>query len=293
MRTIEMVPVDKIHVLNPRVRNRRIHQEIIENIRRVGLKRPITVSRREGGSDNTDYDLVCGQGRLEAFLQLGHPMIPAFVVNTNQEDCLVMSLVENIARRQHLGIELMREIGSLHARGYDDSQIADKLGVTSSWVNMVVGMLEKGEERLISAVESGLIPISLAVVISRSDDAGIQEALADAYTQGNLKGKKLVLLKHLLEQRAIHGKLERKPYPGKKQARKLTAVQLVKTLEKEVAKNALLAKKAEFTHGVLSFVVAALRELVSNPEFVAIVKAEGMDTLPKPLEERMAKRGLQ
>lgn len=293
MRTIEMIPVDSIHVLNPRTRNRRVHQEIIENIRRVGLKRPITVSSRSRTKGGQAYDLVCGQGRLEAFQQLGHPTIPAFVVDTREESCLIMSLVENIARRQHTGIELMREIGSLHDRGYNDHQIADKLGVTASWVNMVVGLLVNGEERLVSAVESGLIPISLAVLISRSDDAGIQEALADAYTQGNLKGKKLALLKRLLDQRAIHGKLERKAYSGKKQTKKLTAAQLVKTLEREVAKNALLAKKAEFTHGVLSFIVTALRELIANAEFIAIVKAEGLDTLPKPLEDRMTKRGLQ
>jgi ParB family chromosome partitioning protein len=268
MRTIEMIPVDKIQVLNPRVRNRRTHQEIIENIRKIGLKRPITVSRRNGSKGDPKYDLVCGQGRLEAFQQLGHAAIPAFVVTAKEESCLLMSLVENIARRQHSGIELMREIGSLHERGYSDPEIAGKLGVTPSWVGMVVGLLVNGEERLVSAVESGLIPISLAVVISRSDDAGIQEALAEAYTHGNLRGKKLALLKRLLEQRAAHGKLTRKTYVGKKQAKKLTAAQLVKTLEREVAKNALL-------------------------EFVAIMKAEGVDTLPKPLETRMASRGLQ
>ena len=165
MRTIEMIPVSSIHVLNPRVRNRRVHQEIIENIRKIGLKRPITVSRRGGGRDSPAYDLVCGQGRLEAFQQIGHAAIPAFVVNAKEEGCLIMSLVENIARRQHSGVELMREISSLHDRGYGDQEIAEKLGVTASWVNMVVGLLKKGEERLVSAVESGTIPISLAIII--------------------------------------------------------------------------------------------------------------------------------
>lgn len=292
MRTIEMIPVNSIHVINPRVRNRRAHQEIIENIRKIGLKRPITVSRRGGGGSVT-YDLVCGQGRLEAFQQLGHHAIPAFVVNAREEGCLIMSLVENIARRQHSGVELMREISSLHDRGYSDPEIAGKLGVTASWVNMVVGLLKKGEERLVSAVESGLIPISLAIVISRSNDAEIQEALADAYTQGKLKGKKLTTLKRLLEQRSLRGKLERKAYQGKNASRRMTPAQLVKTLEKEVAKNALLSKKAEYTHGMLSFVVESLRDLMSDPGFMEALKHEGIDTLPKPLEERMARRLVQ
>ena len=40
------IPTEQIRVLNPRVRNRRNFEEIVENISRVGLKRPITVSRR-------------------------------------------------------------------------------------------------------------------------------------------------------------------------------------------------------------------------------------------------------
>lgn len=66
---VTLIPTDRIRVLNPRVRNRRHFEEIVENIARVGLKRPITVSRR-AGTDLEEYDLVCGQGRLEAFVEL-------------------------------------------------------------------------------------------------------------------------------------------------------------------------------------------------------------------------------
>ena len=36
-----------------------------------------------------------------------------------------MSLVENIARRQHRAIDLMVEIGNLAKRGYSDAEIAE------------------------------------------------------------------------------------------------------------------------------------------------------------------------
>jgi ParB family transcriptional regulator, chromosome partitioning protein len=41
---IRMVPVDAITVLNPRVRNKRIFQELVNSIAHLGLKKPITVS---------------------------------------------------------------------------------------------------------------------------------------------------------------------------------------------------------------------------------------------------------
>jgi ParB family chromosome partitioning protein len=70
--TIAMIPVDQINVLNPRARNQRIFREIISNISSLGLKRPITVSRRGDAANGLPFDLVCGQGRLEAYFALGH-----------------------------------------------------------------------------------------------------------------------------------------------------------------------------------------------------------------------------
>lgn len=40
---IVMIPIEKVNVLNPRVRNKKVFAEITDNIADVGLKRPITV----------------------------------------------------------------------------------------------------------------------------------------------------------------------------------------------------------------------------------------------------------
>ena len=82
---VQMVAVDAITVLNPRARNKRVFQELITSIAHLGLKKPITVSRRRS---DAGYDLVCGQGRLEAFVALGQSEIPAIVIEASQEDCL-------------------------------------------------------------------------------------------------------------------------------------------------------------------------------------------------------------
>jgi len=289
MRPIEMIPIDQIQVLNPRARNHRQYREIVDNIDKIGLKRPITVSRRDPSEKGIAYDLVCGQGRLEAYQMLGRAEIPAIVVSAHEEDCLVMSLVENIARRQHPAIELMREIESLHRREYNETEIADKLGVTASWVSMLLGLLEHGEERLVSAVETGLVPISLAVSIARSDDAEIQEVLANAYAQGTIKGKKITVLRKLLEQRARRGKNERQATFGRKGSRKLNAESLRRIYEREVGKQRLLARTADFTHKRLLFVIQALQTLLRDVRFVTLLHEERVDTIPGPLERRMTR----
>lgn len=293
MRSIEMIPVERIQVLNPRTRNRRQYLEIVDNIDKIGLKRPITISRRKEPEGEIEFDLVCGQGRLDAYRMLGLADIPAIVVSAKEEDCLVMSLVENIARRQHPAIELMREIESLHQRGYSEGEIGLKLGVTSSWVSMLLGLLEHGEERLVAAVETGLVPISLAVTIARSDDTGIQEALAEAYTQGVVKGKKLAMLRRLLEQRARRGKNERPSAFGRKGSRKLSAENLRRIFQREVGKQQLLIRTADFTQKRLLFVVQALQTLLQNADFVALLRKEGLETIPGPLEHRMTRGAFQ
>ena len=124
VQTIQIIPVARITVVNPRVRNKKVFKEIVDNIARLGLKRPITVTKYEAPDGGFQYDLVCGQGRLEAYQALGQTEIPALVVAADEEDCAVMSLVENFARRQHHAIDLLHDIEGLKRRGYDEAEIA-------------------------------------------------------------------------------------------------------------------------------------------------------------------------
>lgn len=283
-----LIPTDRIRILNPRVRNRRNFKEMVENIARIGLKRPITVTRR-ADTDPTEYDLVCGQGRLEAFIKLKQTTIPAIVVDVDESECLVMSLVENCARRQHRAIDLMREIGALRQRGYNDRQIGAKIGVTSEYVSMIAGLLERGEERLVSAVETGLLPLNLAIEISKTSAEGAQRALMDAYTQKKLRGKKLTAVRRLIQQRQSQGPHLKYNRYGRNDGAKrpLTSDALVRTYQQEADRQKLLIKKAELTQGRLMFVVEAFRSLRDDEHFLTLLRAEGLDTLPTYLTDAL------
>jgi ParB family chromosome partitioning protein len=108
---VRTIPVDRINVLNPRDRGRKKFSQIVGNIARLGLKKPITVTHAGGSNGESRYDLVCGQGRLEAYIALGQSDIPALAVEAPKEDLLLMGIAENLARRKHSTIELVREIG--------------------------------------------------------------------------------------------------------------------------------------------------------------------------------------
>src|SRR3954447_20698665 len=279
---IEMIPVDQITVLNPRERNQRVFSELVTSIAHLGLKKPITVTRR-GGS----YDLVCGQGRLEAFIALGEREIPAIVIAASEEDCYVMSLVENLARRNPRSLELMREIGALKDRGYNIAEIAAKIDFSPDYVGAICFLLEHGENRLLVAVERGLMPPNIAIEIARAQEAEVQQALADAYEARALPGKQVLAIRRIIQQRAQMGKggsgVRGRPGSGTK----VTAATLVQTYQKEAERQKLMVKKADLTQTRLLFIVDALRRLFEDEDFVSLLRAEDMHTLPRPLAARL------
>ena len=292
-RKITFIPTDRIHVLNPRVRNRRSFDEMVDNIARIGLKRPVTVSRQRG-TDPPEYDLVCGQGRLEAFVALGQKEIPAIVIDADEHECLIMSLVENCARRHYKAIDLMREIGALRQRGYSDREVAEKVGLSTEYVNMIAGLLERGEERLVSAVEHGILPLRLAVNISKTEDESEQRAMVEAYTEKKLRGKKLTAVLRLLQQRHRRGRQLGSSRLGRKDGTKrpLTSDALVRVYRQEADRQKLLIKKAELTQGRLLFLVEAFRVLREDDNFLTVLRAEGLETMPACLEEALEARSV-
>jgi len=282
-----LVPIDAITVVNPRVRNQKVFEEIKANIAELGLKRPITVAVRETKRGHEpNYELVCGQGRMEAFKALGKSEIPAIVINASSEDCLVMSLVENLARRHHHSLDLLRDIRRLKEGGYSVREIAAKTQLSTKYVHGVIKLLESHEHRLLRAVESGRIPVSVAVDIADADDVEVQSVLRQAYEKKLLRGGSLLRAKRLVEARQKHGK-GRATSDGR--SRKSMSVEsLLKTYENDVEKKKMLLRKAHATRSEMLFLLQSLKTLMADENFVTLLRAEGLASLPKTIADRLS-----
>jgi ParB family transcriptional regulator, chromosome partitioning protein len=66
---------------------------------------------------------------------------------------------------------------------------------------------------------------------------------------------------------------------------------LVRTYQKEVERQKLMVKKAEYAQQRLLFVVGALRQLFDDENFANLLRAEQLDTLPKYIAERVWAKG--
>jgi ParB family transcriptional regulator, chromosome partitioning protein len=286
--SVQMIPLERITVINPRVRNKKLFKEVVSSIAEVGLKRPVTVTRRDD-PDGPRYDLVCGQGRLEAYQILGQHEIPAFVVEADLEGCLVMSLVENCARRHHHAIDLLQDIEGLKRRGYAESAIARKTGLTAEYVRVVIRLLEKGEHRLLRAVEARQIPLTVAVQIAGAKDEEMQAVLQHAYENKLLRGRRLIAARRLIEQRRTIGKKPRTT-PHRRRDKTLSSSALLRAYREDVDRKRLLIQKANATRDRLIFVTEAMRTLIADESFASLLRAEGLGTLPRNLVERLQSR---
>lgn len=288
MSSVQLIAINKIRVLNPRARNRAKFGEIVTNVSKVGLKKPITVCPRPGSAG--EYDLVCGQGRLEAFVNLKQSHVPALVVNASPEDRYIMSLVENIARRHPDSLDLVRSIAALERRGYNPGQIASKVGVTETWVRGLLRLNAKGEELLLAAVERGELPIHVAIEIATSKDGDVKKCLAEAYERGDLKGKAVSRARTLVERRLASGKRSGTNNSVRKGQKKLSPDDVVRAYKRSTQKQALLVKRAQVCESMLRIVASALRELTEDDHFVTLLRAEKLDRMPKYLAEQLKLR---
>ena len=277
-RTVVSVPISAVKVLNSRERNQGRFKELVQSVDALGLKRPITVCKREVGAS---YDLVCGERRLDAFTALGQSDIPALLVDAAVEDCILMSLVENFARRRHSPIELLREIGRL-AKHYRVPEIASKLDLTPERVRAIIFLLKHGEERLISAVERGIIPPTLAVEIARAKSPRLQGALLEAHVNGQHTTKQIEKMRKLVEQR------QRSAVKTETGEEKVNSSDLVRAYRLEADREQLLRRKADLAHARLSVLISALKTLLSERMFVTILRGEELDQLPLPVLQRLS-----
>lgn len=281
--TIIMIPVDKIRIINPRARESKRYRTITRSITNLGLKTPIVVSPRSGhgcGGDK-NYDLICGQGRLEAFRAAGEVEIPARVIDVPKDDRLLMSLIENMARRRAKRSELADEILRLEKQGYTTHHISQKIDCSFDFVQGVIKLHRAGEERLLEAVMHEKISVGVANLISdATNNSDAQVAIMQAYESKEINTHALSTVKRLLDQREYLGKTLRHKHAQKRPANKEA---IVAAYRREVEKQKRMAKKARLCETRLVFVREAFSRLFRDENFMTLLRAEKMETAPEPL----------
>jgi ParB family chromosome partitioning protein len=87
-----------------------------------------------------------------------------------------------------------------------------------------------------------------------------------------------------VEQRRVRGKGLKRNHPRTKP---VSSEALVRVYQTETDKKRSLVRKAELARDRLIFITTALRKLFADEHFVTLLRAEGLDTLPRYVADRV------
>jgi len=281
-RRYELLPIDRIIILNSRDREQERFSDNVQSIQNVGLLKPVLVNERFY-KKTEKYELVCGEGRFIAHQRLGKAEIAAEVIDCDRKEAYLISLIENIARVPAGTMWFAHEMKRMRDAGMTFSEIGRIVGKVESYVIGYIQLVEKGEERLIRGVEHGIFPITFAMQVAASDEAGIQNLLMDAFDSSLVTTTNIRRVRGIIMDRIARLGYQRKPTvrePGGKAA-EYTVAQLKRDIAKTCREKDSFVHEAEQKEGRLVCLVEGLKTLRADADFMKLLKAEGQDELPQ------------
>lgn len=199
---------------------------------------------------------------------------------------MIMSLVENIARRISPPQDLIVEIKRLKGAGYTNIAIGRKLGISNTMVGGLVTLHEAGEQQLLTAAISGVVSYGVAIEIAKAETPEAQRELLKAYQAGKLTQEGIRVVRRIMVMRNYKKKGGRQG-AGPRRSARTTANSLVNAFKRESQRQRLLVRKAKLCDAQLMFVVTAFRRLIHDEDFTNLLRAERLETMPAFLAEKL------
>jgi len=272
----EMIPVDKIKVINSRNRDEQQFTLNVQSIETNGQLKDIRVNDKFLARSGL-YELICGEGRLIAQKRLGQTHIRAEVVTCTRKQAYLESLVENLARSRPGTMEFARELKSLRDEGWTYEQIAPVACRSLEYVRHYIELVEKGEERLIQGVEQGVFPISFAVLVASTEDGAIQNVLMDAFDRG------IVNCENFSKARAIiRSRMDpRNRKNGRDRAKSYTVNTLKSDIAQATQTKESYVREAQEKETRLFALLDGLTELWNDTTLLELLRTEGLADRPE------------
>lgn len=164
---------------NPNQPRKRFDYDELENlaqsIRENGILQPITVRKRE----DKKYELVSGERRLRAARLVGMVKIPSIVINIDDKNSAMFSIIENLQRQSLDFFEEAEAIEKLVGEyAMSREEVALKLGLAPSTVSNKLRILRLPEEMRFELARAGLTESHARALLMLEDDNQRARALS-------------------------------------------------------------------------------------------------------------------
>lgn len=149
--------------------------ELAESIRVHGILQPLSVRRKGGGR----YELIAGERRLRAAMICGLEQVPCLVLEVSRESSCLLSLIENLQRRD---LDFWEEAKALErlttVYGLSQEEAAAKVGKSQSAVANKLRLLKLPQDVLDGLRENGLTERHGRALLRLTGPGTQREALA-------------------------------------------------------------------------------------------------------------------
>lgn len=171
---IVLLPVENIvpNIKQPRKTFDLLELESLsKSITENGLLQPITVRP----SKNGDYEIVAGERRYRACIMAGITNIPSMVIESSEEQAVVLSLTESVQRRNLNCFEEAKAIKLLMRNySYSYEYIASILGKPASSISNMLDLLTLTDEIQSKLVENDLSQSYAEALLRLSNEKDIE-----------------------------------------------------------------------------------------------------------------------
>jgi ParB family chromosome partitioning protein len=170
--------------------------ELKVSIKQKGLIQPITVRKI-----NSHYELIAGERRLRAAVEVGLKKIPAYIIKVeSKEEMLEMALVENVQREKLNPIEQANAYQRLMKEcNLTQDEIAQKIGKERSTITNMLRLLRL-PKLIQESVEDGKLSTGHARTLLAVEDAKTQLLLWQKVLKNEISVRKLEkMVKEVIE----------------------------------------------------------------------------------------------
>ena len=170
--------------------------ELKDSIQEKGLIQPITVRKV-----NSHYELIAGERRLRAALEVGLDKLPAYVMEVNsKEEMLELAIVENVQRERLNPIEQANAYQRLLKEcNLTQDEIAQKIGKDRSTITNMLRLLRLPKQ-IQKSVEEGEISVGHARTLLSIEEPDQQLQLWSKIVKNDISVRRLEkLVKELTE----------------------------------------------------------------------------------------------
>jgi len=177
--------------------------DLKKSIKEKGIIQPIAVRQVKD-----HYELISGERRLRAVLDLGYESIPAFVIEVNsKEEMLELAIIENVQREKLNPIEeAMAYQRLIDECKLTQDDVAKKIGKDRSTITNTIRLLKLPDEIKNSLKSSG-ISMGHARALLAIEDTSIQKELWKKIVKDSLSVRKVeALIKGLGEKKTVKEK---------------------------------------------------------------------------------------